>query len=68
MSGWGKNGYDQSPRQSGTNYVSGLNMVEVPIIPRSTCREEAVYGPEKISLGMFCAGLLEVSLALNHDF
>jgi hypothetical protein len=37
-------------------------MVEVPVIPRPACREERVYGPEKISLGMFCAGLLEVTM------
>ena len=30
------------------------------MIARGACREEKVYGPEKISLGMFCAGLLEV--------
>lgn len=59
VSGWGKNGYDQSQRQRGTNFVSKLNMAVVPVIQRSACKEEKVYGPEKISLGMFCAGLLE---------
>merc|ERR1711994_205286 len=55
----GKNGYDAAQRQGGTNFVSKLNMAVVPVIERSACKEEKVYGPEKISLGMFCAGLLE---------
>ena len=32
----------------------------VPVIPASVCKEERVYGPDKLSTGMFCAGLLEV--------
>jgi len=59
VSGWGKNGYDAAQRQGGTNFVSKLNMAVVPVIERGACKEEKVYGPEKISLGMFCAGLLE---------
>ena len=59
VSGWGKNGYDAAQRQGGTNFVSKLNMAVVPVIERSACKEEKVYGPEKISLGMFCAGHFE---------
>ena len=40
-------------------------MAVVPVIQRSTCKQERVYGSEKISLGMFCAGRLEVG---KHDF
>jgi hypothetical protein len=36
-------------------------MCSVPVIPASVCKEERVYGPEKLSAGMFCAGLLQVS-------
>ena len=35
-------------------------MASVPIIDRNTCKKEEVYGEDKISVGMFCAGLLEV--------
>ena len=59
VSGWGKNGYDAAQRQGGTNFVSKLNMAVVPVIERGACKEEKVYGPEKISLGMFCAGDFE---------
>ena len=62
VSGWGKNGYDAAQRQGGTNFVSKLNMAVVPVIERSACKEEKVYGPEKISLGMFCAGHFEKCL------
>ena len=59
VSGWGKNSFDQ-PGNSGPNSVSRLHMVTVPIIDSDVCRSENVYGEEKITNGMFCAGRLEV--------
>eukprot|EP00092_Neocalanus_flemingeri_P035176 GFUD01038280.1.p1 GENE.GFUD01038280.1~~GFUD01038280.1.p1 ORF type:complete len:1087 (+),score=284.35 GFUD01038280.1:432-3692(+) len=59
VSGWGKNSYDKTDRNAGTNFVSQLNMASVPIIDRNICKKEEVYGEDKISTGMFCAGLLE---------
>ena len=31
----------------------------LPILPDATCRSDHVYGPTKISSGMFCAGYME---------
>ena len=59
VSGWGKNGFDQTER-SGPNSVSRLHMATVPIIDNDICRSQRVYGEEKITNGMFCAGRLEV--------
>merc|ERR1719477_180315 len=59
VSGWGKNSYDKTDKNAGTNFVSQLNMASLPIIDRNTCKKEEVYGEDKISVGMFCAGLLE---------
>ena len=53
VSGWGKTNF-------GSNSVSRLHMVTVPIIDSEVCRSEEVYGEERISHGMFCAGRLEV--------
>lgn len=55
ISGWGKNGYESNT--AGTNFVSKLNVAEVPVIPRSICQREEVYD-DKLSFGMFCAGYL----------
>ena len=60
VSGWGKMGYDSADQRSGTNFVSQLNMASLPIIDMDTCTRPEVYGQEKISSGMFCAGKLEV--------
>ncbi|XP_023331140.1 trypsin-1, partial [Eurytemora carolleeae] len=57
ISGWGKNGYDQD--LNGKNFISKLQYASVPVIPSGVCRQDNVYGGEKISSGMFCAGLLE---------
>ena len=65
VSGWGKMGYDSADQRSGTNFVSQLNMASLPIIDMDTCTRPEVYGQEKISSGMFCAGKLEVSII--HD-
>ena len=59
VSGWGKISFDQTEK-SGPNSVSRLHMVSVPIIDTEVCRSEEVYGQEKITNGMFCAGRLEV--------
>ena len=53
VSGWGKTNF-------GSNAVSRLHMVTVPLIDSEVCRTDEVYGEEKISHGMFCAGRLEV--------
>ena len=53
VSGWGKTNL-------GSNTVSRLQMVTVPIIDSEVCRSERIYGEERISHGMFCAGRLEV--------
>jgi len=57
ISGWGKNGYDQN--QNGNNFISKLQSASVPVLPTSVCRSDGVYGGDKISSGMFCAGLLQ---------
>ena len=54
ISGWGKTSF-------GSHSVSRLHMVTVPVINSELCRSENVYGEDKISHGMFCAGRLEVS-------
>ena len=65
VSGWGKNSYDKTDRNAGTNFVSQLNMASVPVIDRNICKKEEIYGEDKISVGMFCAGLLEVGVAFG---
>ena len=52
VSGWGKTNL-------GSSSVSRLQMVNLPLIEPEVCRAEEVYGEEKISRGMFCAGRLE---------
>ena len=60
ITGWGKNGYNNQQGRNGANSVSRLNEASIPIIDREVCRNQSVYGPDKISAGMFCAGLLQV--------
>ena len=39
-----------------------LNSVSLPIVEPTVCRRQEVYGEDKISTGMFCAGLLQVDI------
>ncbi len=39
--------------------VRHLREGRVPIIPKSECAGPAVYGPNRLSPGMFCAGYLD---------
>ena len=39
-----------------------LNSVSLPIVDPAVCRRQEVYGEDKISTGMFCAGLLQVDI------
>ena len=59
ISGWGKNGYDRTAAGGGGSVLQ-LKEACVPVIDREECRAERVYGRDKISAGMFCAGDLEV--------
>jgi secreted trypsin-like serine protease len=36
-----------------------LQSATVPILSDDTCKAPYVYGPDRIKVGMFCAGLLE---------
>ena len=36
-----------------------LQSANVPILSDETCKAPYVYGPDRIKVGMFCAGLLE---------
>lgn len=40
-------------------YAIKLQSATVPILPDETCKAPYVYGPDRIKIGMFCAGLLE---------
>ena len=60
VSGWGTFGAEGSGSKSGSNFVSELHTVSLPVIEPAVCRRPEVYGGEKVSTGMFCAGLLEV--------
>ena len=46
-----------------TNPLFQLNSVSLPIVDPAVCRRQEVYGEDKISTGMFCAGLLQVDTA-----
>ena len=39
-----------------------LNSVSLPIVDPAVCRRQEVYGEDKITTGMFCAGLLQVDI------
>ena len=45
-----------------TNPLFQLNSVSLPIVDPAVCRRQEVYGEDKISTGMFCAGLLQVDI------
>ncbi len=68
ITGWGKMGYEgydgnDFGRADGDNSefarVVRLQEARVPIIPKSQCGDAKVYGPTRLSLGMFCAGHLD---------
>ena len=62
ITGWGKVGYeggegDQNKLKKGQfGGLLQLQEAEVPIILRSECGAESVYGSNRLSAGMFCAG------------
>ncbi|XP_032783777.2 uncharacterized protein LOC116921556 isoform X1 [Daphnia magna] len=53
IAGWG------SPGQPGAAFAIKLQSATVPILSDDTCKAPYVYGPDRIKVGMFCAGLLE---------
>lgn len=67
ITGWGKIGYDgvgpemsesDKPKRNLHGGVIKLQEADVPLIAQSKCSQENVYGRERLSLGMFCAGNL----------
>ena len=53
VSGWGSMG----PRDPG--YTRYLQSAQIPYLDTEQCLAPQVYGPKKLSSGMFCAGYLE---------
>ena len=51
ISGWGSLG------QSSGGYSRRMQSANVPILPTTECMKKHVYGPEKLTGGMFCAGI-----------
>lgn len=52
ISGWGSTG------QASGGYSRRLQAASVPILETRRCMESQVYGPDKLTSGMFCAGFL----------
>lgn len=52
ISGWGSTG------QTSGGYSRRLQAATVPILETRRCMESQVYGPDKLTQGMFCAGYL----------
>ena len=50
ISGWGSLG------QNSGGYSRRLQSSRVPILPTTECMKKHVYGPDKLTGGMFCAG------------
>ena len=50
ISGWGSLG------QNSGGYSRRLQSAKVPILPTTECMKKHVYGPDKLTGGMFCAG------------
>ena len=48
VSGWGKSNYDKTDRNPGTNFVSQLNKVSMPIIDMDIWKKGNVYGKDKM--------------------
>ena len=56
ISGWG------SINQGSGGYSRRLQAATVPILAAEQCMQKHVYGPDKLTKGMFCAGgILEMS-------
>jgi len=53
ISGWGSTG------QAAGGYARRLQSAKVPILKTEECMKKQVYGPDKLTGGMFCAGFLE---------
>ena len=53
VSGWGSMG----PRDPG--YTRYLQSAQIPYLDTEQCMSPQIYGPKKLSAGMFCAGYLE---------
>ena len=51
ISGWGSTG------QASGGYSRRMQSAAVPILETSKCMEKQVYGPDKLTSGMFCAGM-----------
>ena len=47
------------PRRNAQGAVIELQQVTVPLISGNTCTSTKVYGRDRISVGMFCAGSLD---------
>ena len=56
ISGWGSIG------QASGGYSRRMQAAEVPILETSKCMEKHVYGPDKLTSGMFCAGKQKISM------
>lgn len=52
VAGWGSLGFS-------LGYSKVLQSALLPILPRSTCQADYVYGPVRLTAGMYCAGYLE---------
>ncbi|XP_045102250.1 serine protease svh-1-like isoform X3 [Portunus trituberculatus] len=52
VAGWGSLGVS-------LGYSKVLQSALLPILPRSTCQADYVYGPVRLTQGMYCAGYLE---------
>ena len=50
-----------------SNFTTNLCTIlfRVPVIPSETCMRDNIYGQDKLSTGMFCAGILEV---MHYNF
>ena len=53
ISGWGSTG------QASGGYSRRLQAASVPILETRRCMESQVYGQDKLTQGMFCAGYLQ---------
>ena len=53
VSGWGSTGIQQP------GYTRYLQAAKVPYLDTEQCMAPQVYGPKKLSSGMYCAGFLE---------
>ena len=56
-----------SGSRAGSNFVSELHTVSLPVIEPAVCRRPEVYGGEKVSTGMFCAGLRNYSNRITRQ-